>query len=67
MGRVLLRAPVAAARCSAATSTTRSQTSDGGLRLLVGDVCGHGPDEAAIGVWLRSAWRALALAGESPS
>lgn len=42
------------------------ETSDGGLRLLVGDVCGHGADEAAIGVSLRSAWRALALAEESP-
>jgi len=42
------------------------ETSDGGLRLLVGDVCGHGADEAAVGVSLRSAWRALALAGESP-
>lgn len=39
------------------------QTHDGALRLVVGDVCGHGPDEAAIGVCLRSAWRALALAG----
>jgi serine phosphatase RsbU (regulator of sigma subunit) len=28
----------------------------------VGDVCGHGADEAAIGACLRSAWRALALA-----
>jgi serine phosphatase RsbU (regulator of sigma subunit) len=33
----------------------------GRLRLLVGDVCGHGADEAAIGACLRSAWRALAL------
>jgi serine phosphatase RsbU (regulator of sigma subunit) len=33
----------------------------GKLRLLVGDVCGHGADEAAIGACLRSAWRALAL------
>ncbi|HEX3509482.1 MAG TPA: fused response regulator/phosphatase [Solirubrobacteraceae bacterium] len=39
------------------------QTS-GRLRLVIGDVCGHGPDEAAIGVCLRSAWRALALAGD---
>jgi serine phosphatase RsbU (regulator of sigma subunit) len=37
-------------------------TPDGKLRLLVGDVCGHGADEAAIGACLRSAWRALALA-----
>jgi serine phosphatase RsbU (regulator of sigma subunit) len=36
-------------------------TPGGELRLLVGDVCGHGADEAAIGACLRSAWRALAL------
>jgi serine phosphatase RsbU (regulator of sigma subunit) len=42
------------------------ETPDGCLRLLVGDVCGHGAEEAAVGVSLRSAWRALALAGETP-
>jgi serine phosphatase RsbU (regulator of sigma subunit) len=42
------------------------QTEDGLLHALVGDVCGHGPDEAAIGVSLRVAWRALALAGNQP-
>ncbi|MEV4533453.1 fused response regulator/phosphatase [Asanoa sp. NPDC049518] len=31
--------------------------------LIVGDVCGHGADEAALGVMLRVAWRALVLAG----
>ena len=36
-------------------------TPAGALRVLVGDVCGHGADEAAIGACLRSAWRALAL------
>ena len=36
---------------------------DGCLRALIGDVAGHGPDEAAIGVCLRIAWRALVLAG----
>jgi serine phosphatase RsbU (regulator of sigma subunit) len=36
------------------------------LHVLVGDVCGHGPDEAAIGVSMRAAWRALALAGAGP-
>jgi serine phosphatase RsbU (regulator of sigma subunit) len=39
------------------------QRPDGRLHALVGDVCGHGPDEAAIGVSMRAAWRALALAG----
>lgn len=33
------------------------------VQLVIGDVCGHGPDEAALGVLLRSAWRALVLAG----
>jgi serine phosphatase RsbU (regulator of sigma subunit) len=36
--------------------------SPGRLHLLVGDVCGHGADEAALGVALRVAWRALVLA-----
>ncbi len=40
-----------------------AETPDGRLRVVVGDVCGHGPDEAAIGVCLRAAWRALAVAG----
>jgi serine phosphatase RsbU (regulator of sigma subunit) len=35
----------------------------GKLQLLVGDVCGHGVEEAALGVTLRVAWRALVLAG----
>lgn len=42
------------------------QRRDGSLNVVVGDVCGHGPDEAAIGVSLRAAWRALVLAGEEP-
>jgi len=42
------------------------QTPDGHLHVLVGDVCGNGPDEAAIGVSLRAAWHALALAGNGP-
>jgi serine phosphatase RsbU (regulator of sigma subunit) len=33
------------------------------LHLIVGDVCGHGADEAALGVELRVSWRALILAG----
>ena len=39
---------------------------DGSIRAVVGDVCGHGPDEAALGVALRVAWRALVLAGQAP-
>jgi serine phosphatase RsbU (regulator of sigma subunit) len=35
----------------------------GGLHVMIGDVCGHGPDEAALGVELRIAWRTLILAG----
>jgi serine phosphatase RsbU (regulator of sigma subunit) len=34
----------------------------GALHLVVGDVSGHGPDEAALGVHLRVAWRTLVLA-----
>ncbi len=36
---------------------------DGTVLVLVGDVCGHGPDEAALGATLRTAWRTLVLAG----
>ncbi|MDG4790094.1 fused response regulator/phosphatase [Micromonospora sp. WMMD1102] len=39
------------------------QTSPDRVDLIVGDVCGHGVDEAALGVELRVAWRALVLAG----
>ncbi|MEN3609356.1 PP2C family protein-serine/threonine phosphatase [Plantactinospora sp. ZYX-F-223] len=39
------------------------QTSPDRIDLIVGDVCGHGVDEAALGVELRVAWRALVLAG----
>jgi serine phosphatase RsbU (regulator of sigma subunit) len=38
------------------------ETEDGRLHLLLGDVSGHGPDEAALGVALRIAWRTLVLA-----
>ncbi|MEW1585441.1 fused response regulator/phosphatase [Micromonospora vinacea] len=38
------------------------QTHPDRLDLIVGDVCGHGVDEAALGVELRVAWRALVLA-----
>jgi serine phosphatase RsbU (regulator of sigma subunit) len=38
------------------------QTPDEWVHVLIGDVCGHGPSEAALGVCLRVAWRALVLA-----
>lgn len=38
------------------------ETTDGRIRAVIGDVMGHGPDEAAIGVHLRVAWRTLVLA-----
>jgi serine phosphatase RsbU (regulator of sigma subunit) len=39
------------------------QTPDRVVHILIGDVAGHGPDEAALGVALRIGWRALTLAG----
>jgi serine phosphatase RsbU (regulator of sigma subunit) len=41
------------------------QRPDGSVHVMIGDVCGHGPDEAALGVCLRIAWRTLVLAGRS--
>ncbi|WP_214327674.1 PP2C family protein-serine/threonine phosphatase [Nonomuraea sediminis] len=41
------------------------QTPDGSVHIVVGDVCGHGPQEAALGVALRIAWRTLVLAGQT--
>jgi serine phosphatase RsbU (regulator of sigma subunit) len=38
---------------------------DGWVHAMVGDVCGRGPDEAALGVCLRVAWRTMILAGRS--
>jgi serine phosphatase RsbU (regulator of sigma subunit) len=37
------------------------QTRDGAVHLMIGDVSGHGADEAALGVCLRVAWRTLTL------
>ncbi len=37
------------------------QTADGAVHAVVGDVCGHGPDEAALGVSMRVAWRTMVL------
>lgn len=39
------------------------QTPDGTIHIMVGDVAGHGPDEAALGAALRISWRALTVAG----
>ena len=39
------------------------QMPGGTVHAIVGDVSGHGPDEAALGVSLRIAWRTLVLAG----
>jgi len=39
------------------------QTQDRVVHVLIGDVAGHGPDEAALGAALRIAWRTLAFAG----
>lgn len=39
---------------------------DGTLHVIIGDVSGHGPDEAALGACLRVAWRTLILARQSP-
>src|SRR4051794_5444999 len=36
---------------------------EGAIHAIIGDVCGHGPDEAALGVALRIAWRTLVLSG----
>jgi serine phosphatase RsbU (regulator of sigma subunit) len=39
------------------------QTPDRTVHVMIGDVAGHGPDEAALGVTLRIGWRALTFAG----
>jgi serine phosphatase RsbU (regulator of sigma subunit) len=39
------------------------QTPDRVVHVLIGDVAGHGPDEAALGAALRIAFRALTFAG----
>ncbi len=35
----------------------------GTVHVIIGDVSGHGPDEAALGALMRVSWRALVLAG----
>jgi serine phosphatase RsbU (regulator of sigma subunit) len=39
------------------------EAADGWVHAVVGDVCGRGPEEAALGVFLRVAWRTMVLAG----
>ncbi|WP_307867822.1 PP2C family protein-serine/threonine phosphatase [Umezawaea beigongshangensis] len=43
------------------------RTPDGSVQVIIGDICGHGPDEAALGIYLRIAWRALVLAQQEPA
>jgi serine phosphatase RsbU (regulator of sigma subunit) len=39
------------------------QDRDGAVHVVIGDVSGHGPDAAALGVSLRIAWRTLVVGG----
>jgi serine phosphatase RsbU (regulator of sigma subunit) len=39
------------------------EAADGWVHAMVGDVSGRGPEEAALGVCLRVAWRTMILAG----
>jgi serine phosphatase RsbU (regulator of sigma subunit) len=41
------------------------QSADGTVHAMVGDVSGHGPDEAALDVTPRIAWRTLVLSSWS--
>ncbi|SPT52033.1 PP2C family protein-serine/threonine phosphatase [Actinomadura madurae] len=41
------------------------ETADGTVHAVIGDVSGHGADEASLGVRLRMAWRTLVLAGHT--
>jgi PAS domain S-box-containing protein len=43
------------------------QLTDGTIATLVGDVAGHGPDEAGVAVALRVAWRTMVLTGHGPA
>ncbi len=42
------------------------EDSTGTVHAVIGDVSGHGPDAAALGVSLRIAWRTLVIGGRSP-
>ncbi len=39
------------------------ELADGSIRVVIGDVSGHGPEEAALGAAMRIGWRALVLSG----
>jgi len=39
---------------------------DGTVLCVIGDVAGHGPDEAALGATLRTAWRTIVLSDTRP-
>jgi serine phosphatase RsbU (regulator of sigma subunit) len=39
---------------------------DGSVLCVIGDVAGHGPDEAALGATLRTAWRTIVLTDAEP-
>lgn len=41
------------------------ETADGSVHAVIGDVSGHGADEASLGVRLRMAWRTLVLGGHT--
>lgn len=41
------------------------EVADGTLHAIIGDVCGHDSDAAALGVCLRIAWRTLVLGGRT--
>src|SRR5215469_14099491 len=43
--------------------TVATRYRPGGGQMLLGGVCGRGPEEAALGVCLRVAWRTMVLAG----
>jgi PAS domain S-box-containing protein len=43
------------------------ELADGTIATLVGDVAGHGPDEAGVAVALRVAWRTMVLTGHGPA
>ncbi|MCV2393439.1 fused response regulator/phosphatase [Actinotalea sp. M2MS4P-6] len=43
------------------------ERADGSIAAVVGDVAGHGPDEAALGATLRTAWRTAMLADLPPA